>query len=55
MSIMLISMLWACSGNKDEDSAVVEEPATERAEEPRDTGSEEPRDTGDTAEDSGGE
>jgi hypothetical protein len=55
MSILLYSMLFACSGDKADDTAVVEEPATEPAEEPQDTGSEEPADSGDTAEDSGGE
>ena len=47
MSILLYSMLFACSGDKADDTAVVEEPATEPAEEPADSG--------DTAEDSGGE
>lgn len=50
MSILLYSMLFACSGDKADDTAVVEEPATE----PEDT-AEEPADSGDTAEDSGGE
>ena len=44
MSIMLFSMLWACSGKSDEDSAVESQPASEPAEEPADSGSE-PEDT----------
>ena len=58
MSIMLFSMLWACSGKSEEDSAVEAQPATEPAEEPADSGSE-PEDTASepeaTADDSGGE
>ena len=58
MSIMLFSMLWACSGKSEEDSAVEPQPASEPAEEPADSGSE-PEDTAsepeDTADDSGGE
>ena len=54
MSILLYSMLFAYSGDKADDTAVVEEPATEPATEPEDT-AEEPVDSGDTAEDSGGE
>ena len=58
MSIMLFSMLWACSGKSDEDSAVEDSPPQSPLKSQQDSGSE-PEDTAsepeDTAEDSGGE
>jgi len=51
MSIMLFSMLWACSGKSEEDSAVEAQPVSEPAEEPEDTAAE----PVDTADNSGGE
>ena len=62
MSIMLFSMLWACSGKCDVDSGHEHHETTTlppmEGGEPEDTGTE-PEDTGsepeDTAEDSGGE
>jgi hypothetical protein len=53
MSILLYGMLFACSGDKAEDTAVEEpaiEPATEPAEEPVDSG-----DSGDSGEEEGGD